>query len=150
MEELIIYSDGGSRGNPGPAAIGFVLQDKNGKTVYEGCHFLGLSTNNVAEYQALTAALKKAKELSAKKVSCFLDSELVVRQLNGQYKIKDEKMRQSFLKLSSLIKEFEKISFTAVPRDRNKRADELVNRSLDEQAAGTLKPEVSPYLTKLI
>ncbi len=132
-EKLIIYTDGGARGNPGPAAIGYVIKSARGKTLVEGEAFIGRTTNNVAEYAALNAALRRVRDLGGQRVTCFLDSELVVRQLNGQYRVKEEKMRQSYENLRPLVASFLEISFRAVPRGRNSRADELVNRVLDEQ-----------------
>lgn len=133
MDGLIVFSDGGSRGNPGPAAIGFVLKDKAGKVVYRAGRFIGLATNNCAEYVALTEALKKAHELGSKEVTCFLDSELVVRQLNGQYKVKDENIRRHFANIVSVVKVLGKVSFNHVTRDKNYEADKLVNLALDTQ-----------------
>ena len=133
MKSLIIFSDGGSRGNPGPAAIGFVLKDKDGKNVYKEGRFIGLATNNCAEYTALSEALKKAVKIGAEEVACFLDSELVVRQLSGQYKVKDANIKTYFRNLSSLLASFKKISFNHITRDKNFEADKLVNEALDSQ-----------------
>ena len=132
-KELVIFSDGGSRGNPGPAAGAYVIKDPHGLVVEESGVFLGVTTNNVAEYRALLAGLEKAVKLRPQKVDCFLDSELVVKQLNGQYRIKDEKMRQLFGEISKITKYFKNVSFNHVPLSQNKRADELVNRTLDAQ-----------------
>ncbi len=133
ISELIIYSDGGSRGNPGPAAGAYVIKDTEGRVIDEAGVYLGVTTNNVAEYKALLAALEKAERLGTKKVNCFLDSELVVKQLNGQYRIKEEKMRQLFGQISKITKNFQGVTFHHVPRSQNKRADELVNQILDAQ-----------------
>ena len=131
MESLIIFSDGGSRGNPGPAAIGFVLKNKNGEVVHKEGRFIGLATNNCAEYMALSEALKKAAKMGAREVNCFLDSELVVRQLNGQYKVKDANIKKYFQNLRALLTSFKKISFNHITRDKNFEADKLVNQALD-------------------
>lgn len=131
IEVLHIHSDGGSRGNPGPAAGAFVIQNPAGQTLVESGDFLGVTTNNVAEYQALLRALNKAREIGAERVECFLDSQLVVRQLNGQYKIKDPKMQALFKEIARAARVFKKISFTHVEREKNSQADELVNRTLD-------------------
>lgn len=128
---LLIHSDGGARGNPGPAAGAFVIKNPAGQTLFEAGRFLGITTNNVAEYQALLEALNKARELGAEGVECFLDSQLVVRQLNGQYKIKDPKMQTLFRKITKAAQVFQKVSFTHVEREKNGRADELVNQTLD-------------------
>lgn len=132
-KNLFIYSDGGSRGNPGPAAAAFVIKNDLGVVIAEGHQFLGVTTNNVAEYLALISALNRALKLGAKKASCFLDSELVVRQLNGEYKVKEEKMRRLFGSLTRLLRGFEEVSFKYVPRSQNQRADALVNRALDNR-----------------
>lgn len=131
MEKLTIFSDGGARGNPGPAAIGFVLKDKAGTTVYKEGKFIGRATNNCAEYTAITAALKKARDLGATQVQCYLDSELVVRQLNGQYKVRDENIRRHFSEIVRLVKFFQKVDFHHIARSKNFEADYLVNRALD-------------------
>ncbi|MBU4337987.1 ribonuclease HI family protein [Patescibacteria group bacterium] len=131
-DTLTIYSDGGSRGNPGPAAIGVALCASNGKT-YEYGEFIGKATNNEAEYKALIMALLKAKSLKAKNVRCFLDSELAVKHLNHQYRIKDEKIIPLFIKIWNLTFDFEKITFTYIPREKNKKADALVNKILDSE-----------------
>ncbi len=133
MEKITIFSDGGSRGNPGPAAIGFIIKNKNGETICKEGRFIGLTTNNCAEYTALTEALKMAANLGAKEVSCFLDSELVVRQLNGQYKVKDANIKKYFSTLVGVLPAFTKFSFAHVTRDRNFEADKLVNQALDSQ-----------------
>lgn len=128
-----IYTDGASRGNPGPAAIGAVIYRGNAKTGEYG-EFIGKATNNEAEYQALIMALRKAKSLKAKKVNCFLDSELVVRHLNRQYKLKDEKIIPLFIKVWNLTLDFEKAAFSHIPREKNKEADALVNKILNNEA----------------
>ncbi len=129
-DTLTIYTDGGSRGNPGQAAAGAIIY--NGRTK-EGEYgkYIGLATNNEAEYQAIILALEKVKALNAKQVSFFLDSELAVKQLNHQYKIKDGKIILLFIKIWNLTIDFEKISFTHIPREKNKEADRLVNKILD-------------------
>lgn len=129
---LTIYTDGGSRGNPGPAAIGALLYAKNAK-IGEYGEFIGKATNNEAEYKALIMALLKAKSLKAKNINCFLDSELVVKQLNHQYRIKDEKIALLFIKIWNLTFDFEKTTFTHIPREKNKEADALVNKILNRE-----------------
>ncbi len=127
---LTIYSDGASRNNPGPAAIGAIIYQSKAK-IGEYGEFIGKATNNEAEYQALILGLKKAKSFKAKKIECFLDSELAVKQLNRQYKLKDEKIIPLFVKIWNLTLDFEKVSFTHIPREKNKEADALVNKILD-------------------
>jgi len=129
---LTIYTDGGSRNNPGPAAIGAILCANNIK-IGECGEFIGNATNNEAEYKALIIGLQKAKSLKAKSVNCLLDSELVVKHLNHQYRIKDEKIIPLFIKIWNLMFDFEKVSFTHIPREKNKEADALVNKILDRE-----------------
>lgn len=131
-DTLVIYSDGGSRGNPGPAAIGAVLYANNAK-IGECGEFIGHATNNEAEYKALILGLLKAKSLKTKTVNCLLDSELVVKHLNHQYRIKDEKIIPLFIKIWNLALDFEKVLFTHIPREKNKEADTLVNKILDRE-----------------
>lgn len=128
---LIIYSDGGSRGNPGRAAIGFVIKNLSGEELFREGRAIGVATNNAAEYQALTEGLKKALELKARRVSCYLDSELVVKQLNGQYRVKDLQILNYYRALVKIIRRFEKIDFKHIPREKNLEADSLVNEALD-------------------
>ena len=132
MKKLIIYSDGGSRGNPGPAGIGVVIKNEKGKILDEISRFIGKTTNNQAEYQALLAGLNKAVELKASEVQCFLDSELVVKQLNKEYKVKDKDLAAQFIKVWNLLPNFRKITFKHVFREKNFEADKLVNKALDE------------------
>ena len=134
-DKLIIYSDGGARGNPGPAAIGFVISDAGGHELKRFKHYLGVATNNQAEYRALIAALTEANKLGFDRVVCRLDSELVVRQLTGQYKIKEPGLKPLAAEALALTQKFLQVEFTHVPREQNKIADALVNEALDEQAA---------------
>lgn len=130
--KLISYTDGGARGNPGPAAIGGVLQNENGETVAEFGEAIGEATNNQAEYQAIIKALEKAQELGAQEVEAYLDSELVVRQLNGEYKVKHANMKPLFEEAQGLVGKFKKVTFAHVFREDNVRADELLNEVLDD------------------
>ena len=131
MRKIIIYTDGGSRGNPGPSGIGAVI---DGKGYFE---FIGQATNNEAEYQAVIFALKKAKALFGKKtaketeVELKSDSELLIKQLNGQYKISEPRIQQLFLQAWNLKIDFGKFNFILIPREQNKEADKLVNQALD-------------------
>ena len=133
MKKLIIYTDGGSRGNPGPSAIGVVLGDK------EYSELIGVATNNEAEYQAVIFALKKAKSLFGKKavknteMEIKSDSELLIKQLNGEYKILEPKIQSLFLKVWNLKIDFGKVKFISISREKNKQADNLVNQILDTQ-----------------
>ena len=129
--KLTIYTDGGARGNPGPAAIGAVVGNK------KYGEYIGETTNNVAEYKALAFALKKAKALLGKKkaketeVECYMDSELLTKQLTGQYKIEDEGLQPLWLEIWNLKLDFKKVDFHHIPREKNKEADKMVNEALD-------------------
>jgi ribonuclease HI len=131
MKKLIIYTDGGARGNPGPAGIGAVIYDEKQRVVAEISEYLGVATNNQAEYRALLAALKKAQSLEATELEFYLDSELVVKQLNREYKVKNKDLAPLFLTIHNLSLSFKKITYTHVPRERNKEADQLANEAMD-------------------
>ena len=132
MKKIIIHADGGSRGNPGPSALGVVIGAK------QYSESIGIGTNNEAEYQAVIFALKKAKALFGKKivksaeVEIKSDSELLIKQLNGEYKILEPKIQPLFLKVWNLKIDFGKIKFIAIPREKNQQADKLVNQALDQ------------------
>lgn len=130
MKKLIINTDGGSRGNPGPAAIGVVFSDSEGTALAKFKECIGVATNNIAEYRALILALEKAKDFETDEIECRLDSELVVKQLRGEYKVKDEKMKALYDKVQTLIF-FKPVKFVHVRRELNKEADALVNLALD-------------------
>jgi ribonuclease HI len=133
LKKLIIYTDGGARGNPGPAAIGAVLRDEKGKIVEEVSEYIGETTNNQAEYRAVVAALEKAKELGAAELDFFLDSELVVKQLNREYKVRDKDLAVLFMKIYNVLMGFKKVTFKHVRRELNVEADKLVNEALDKK-----------------
>ena len=132
-EKIIMFTDGGSRGNPGPAAIGVYVETLGKK--YGEC--IGIKTNNEAEYGALIFGLKKIKQVlgndRAKKASiaCYLDSELVVKQLNHEYKLKEKHIQEFFIEIWNVMLDFSSVTFTHVPREKNKVADALVNEALD-------------------
>ncbi len=132
-KKIIIFTDGGARGNPGPAGIGAVLYDNKKQLLTKISRYIGETTNNQAEYQALIAALKKAKELGGQELEVFLDSELVVKQLNREYKVKNKELAPLFLEVYNLSLNFSKITFTHVYRESNKEADRLVNEALDKK-----------------
>jgi len=132
-EEIIAYTDGGSRGNPGPAAAAFTLTEPTGARQCAKARYLGMATNNVAEYAAIVDALEEAKRRGAKRITLYSDSELIVRQLNGQYKVKSEKLRPLWTKSVGLLDEFESWRVQHVRREQNKKADRLVNMSLDRK-----------------
>ena len=131
--ECILHTDGGSRGNPGPAAIGGTVTDSSGKLIEEFAEFIGTATNNVAEYSAIIKGLYLCKRHNAKKIKCFLDSELVVKQLKGTYKVKDFNMRKLHAEAKALMSNFSDVTFTHVLRGQNEDADRLVNKALDER-----------------
>ena len=132
--KIFSYSDGGARGNPGPAAIGVLLCDEKGISLFEQGEVIGDTTNNVAEYEAVIKALTIAHDLKAQEITHHMDSELVKKQLTGEYRLKAEHLRPLFLKVKDLEKKFKKITFVHVPREhpQMKRADRQVNRALDE------------------
>ncbi len=136
MSKVIIYTDGGSRGNPGPAAIGVYLPGFH----KEYSQYLGRATNNEAEYQDVIFALKKIKQLIGKEkakktgVEVRMDSELIVNQLNGEYKIKEKTLVPFFIEIWNLKQDFGGVKFVQVPREENKRADAMVNKEMDSQS----------------
>lgn len=136
----VIYTDGGSRGNPGPSAIGVIFTNEKGRVVKEYAQKIGRATNNEAEYEAVIFALQKAKLLFGKKkaktmeLEVRMDSEFVAKQLNAQYKVLDRKIEQLFLKTWNLKIDFGKITFKHIPRSENKEADKLVNKAINLSA----------------
>src|SRR3989344_312491 len=132
MNKLIIYSDGGARGNPGPAAIGVVIYDDAGKEIKRISQSIGETTNNQAEYKALLAALKFAAEMKSESLVCHLDSELVVKQMQGSYKIKEPTLQPLAQEALRLMTQFKEVRFVHVRREKNKLADQLVNEALDK------------------
>lgn len=135
LAQAKLYVDGGARGNPGPAAGAYIICNLADSVVKKDAHYFGITTNNQAEYQALIKGLTAAGRLGAKKLQVFLDSELVVRQLNGQYRVKNRELQPLHQKVKVLSDSFATISFTHVPRALNKQADAEVNRILDEKTA---------------
>ncbi len=131
-----LFTDGGARGNPGPAAYGYVLEADDGTVLAAHGEAIGVATNNVAEYSALIAGLEKAVELGVGEVEVISDSELMVKQMRGEYKIKNEALRELSLRASHLARELGAVTYTAVRREHNKLADQLVNDALDAEAAG--------------
>lgn len=125
-----LFTDGGARGNPGPAAIGAVLYEGT-KVIGQVSQTIGETTNNQAEYSAVIAGLELARQNKIKELHCFLDSELVVKQLNRNYKVKDKGLAKLFVKVWNLSQSFKKITFSHVRREKNKVADKLVNKALD-------------------
>jgi len=141
MKKIIIYTDGGSRGNPGPGAAGVVFCNERGQSFKKYSQYLGdRLTNNEVEYQAVIFALKKFKQLFGKKIAKVSeielrsDSELLTKQLNGKYKIVDSKIQALFLVVWNLRLDFKKVKFNLISRNKNKEADLLVNEALDSKA----------------
>ncbi len=128
--KLITYTDGGSRGNPGPSASGMIVMD-GAKTIAAFGKYLGVTTNNVAEYTAVLLALEKCRELGATEVEMRMDSELVVKQMNGIYKVKHPNLAPIYLKIHNLKTHFKKVTFHHVRREQNAAADEQVNKAID-------------------
>ncbi|MFH1292219.1 MAG: ribonuclease HI family protein [bacterium] len=131
--KLNIYTDGGARNNPGPSAIGVVVKNQDGKTLDSYGKYIGEQTNNYAEYSALISGLEKAKQMSADEVACYLDSDLVVKQMNRQYKVKEPALQKLFIKAYNTASAFKKISYHHIYREKNKEADKLVNQTLDKR-----------------
>lgn len=131
--DVHIYTDGGSRGNPGPAASGAVVKSPEGEILAEVTKYLGHTTNNQAEYTAIIIGLERAKKMRATCVSLFMDSELATKQLKGEYRVKDPEIAKRFLEVKNLLYAFERVTFTHVRREKNKEADALVNKCLDER-----------------
>lgn len=129
--ELKVYADGGSRGNPGPSASGYVLLDMSDKIILKNGLYLGNTTNNQAEYHALRLGLEKALELNAEHVHVFMDSLLVINQMKGLYKIKNRELLPVYQAIKSTVARFQHVDFTHVPRELNKLADGMVNEVLD-------------------
>lgn len=134
MSQIVIYTDGGARGNPGPAALGVVIYDGEVK-VAELKHYLGEATNNVAEYEALIAGLAEAqrKDFGARSVEVRMDSELIVKQMRGEYKVKDANLKILHARAKEVLSAFPKVDFVHIPREDNAEADALVNEALDER-----------------
>ena len=129
-----LFTDGGARGNPGPAACAYVLEDEDGEVVAAHGQAIGVATNNVAEYSALIAGLEKAVELGVDELDVISDSELMVKQMRGEYRVKNDALRELSLRAGRLGRELGAVRYTAVRREHNKLADQLVNDALD--AAG--------------
>ena len=129
--KVVVHVDGGSRGNPGPAAIGVVVADPDGTVLDEVAEAIGIATNNVAEYRALLRGLERAVALGAREVDLVNDSELVARQLTGAYKVKHPAMKPLYEQAISALRGFDRWGIRSVPRAQNARADALVNQALD-------------------
>ena len=133
--KVIVHVDGGARGNPGPAAAASVISASDGEVLDEHAQLLGSATNNVAEYRALLLGLERARSLGADEVEVVGDSELIAKQLQGSYKVKNDALRALHARASAALREFDRWSVRTVPRERNARADALVNAALDAAGA---------------
>jgi len=140
MQKFILYTDGGARGNPGPAATGVVVYNSDNQKILEFSSYLGRATNNQAEYQALISGLGQIQKIVSDKtllkeidINAYLDSELVVKQLKGEYRVKNKDLKPLFGKALKLTLDFNKVSFFHIPRQNNKEADKLVNQELDKR-----------------
>lgn len=133
-KRMFVYTDGGARGNPGPSAIGIIILDENEQIVETYREYVGIKTNNETEYTAIIRALELCKKYG-KKVHIYSDSEMAVKQINGEYKIKKKELKELFLEVEKKEKEFEEVSYQNVPREHEhiQEADKLVNTTLDEE-----------------
>ncbi len=130
-----LSTDGGSRGNPGPAAYGYVLETEDGTVLAAHGEVIGVATNNVAEYRGLVEGLRRARELQVNEVEVVSDSELLVNQMRGNYNVKNEALRELWRDAMRLATEFDRITYTAVRREHNELADQLVNEALDAEGS---------------
>jgi ribonuclease HI len=131
--EFCIHADGGSRGNPGEAGAGAVISDSRGRTLKELKVYLGIASNNEAEYQAAILALERALEFGVRRVTLFLDSELVVRQLRGEYRVREPRLKSLHQKARETLNRFSQYSILSIPREENRRADQLANEAIDQR-----------------
>ena len=129
-----LFTDGGSRGNPGPAAYGYVIEAEDGHVLAAHGEAIGRATNNVAEYRGLVAGMSKAAELGVEELEVVSDSELLVKQMQGDYRVKNEALRALWEEASDLERQFRKVRYTAVRRAHNELADRLVNEALDAES----------------
>jgi ribonuclease HI len=131
-----LFTDGGSRGNPGPAAYGFVLEAEDGTVLDARGEAIGIATNNVAEYSALVAGLERAVEAGVDELEVVSDSELLVKQMRGEYRVKNKALQDLFLDASRVARKIHHVTYTAVRREHNELADSLVNEALDAAGQG--------------
>ncbi len=134
MSQIIkLFTDGGARGNPGPAAIGIVIKDEKDKIIKKHAEYIGTLTNNQAEYRALIKGLEMVMDLNPEAVNCYLDSELVVKQLKREYRVRDKDLQPLFLKVWNLAVSIGKVKFYHIRREFNAEADEILNQELDKR-----------------
>lgn len=134
-ERLVVHVDGGARGNPGPAAIAAVLAEPGGSVLEERSEVIGHATNNVAEYRALLLGIERARALGAHELELVGDSELVARQVRGEYRVKDPTLRELHARVAAALRGFDRWTIRNVPRADNARADDLVNEALDARGS---------------
>ena len=134
---VVVHVDGGARGNPGPAGVGVVVTDEGGNELARANDFIGKATNNEAEYHALLLGLKLASQLGARDVEVVNDSQLVARQITGEYRVKKEELKPLHAQARALLRGFERWQVRSVPREQNELADELVNDAIDAGAGTT-------------
>jgi ribonuclease HI len=132
---VVLYVDGGARGNPGPSGVGVVITDENGNELARANDYIGVATNNAAEYRALLLGLERARALGAREVEVVNDSELVARQVAGQYRVKSSDLRPLHAQAMRALEAFDRWSIRSVPRDQNELADALVNEAIDAKTA---------------
>jgi ribonuclease HI len=132
VKTLRLFTDGAARGNPGPAGLGLVVEGADGVRLWGGCRYIGTATNNTAEYLALIEGLKKVADWSPERLEIYLDSQLVVEQMMGRYKIKKPELQALAQTARSLLNQFPNHSISYVPREKNKGADALANKAIDE------------------
>ena len=130
-KKLNIYIDGGARGNPGPAGVGVVIMDGKGKKIKDVSKYIGEATNNIAEYNALLYGLEEALMLSAEEIRINLDSELVAKQITGEYRVKDKNIKPLFDRAVNMLKSFKGFEINRIDRSENKEADKLVNKAIN-------------------
>mgnify|MGYP001054768117 CR=1 FL=1 len=140
----VLNTDGGARGNPGPAGSGFVLKDQSGARVCSGGRYIGVTTNNRAEYDALIWGLESARASGCRAVEVRMDSELIVRQMTGRYRVKNEGLKESYARARELVRAFDDVRFVHVPRSDNAEADRLANEAMDSRETVGDAPETCP------
>jgi ribonuclease HI len=136
VKALRLYTDGAARGNPGPAGLGVVIEDDAGLRLRGLCRYLGVATNNQAEYRALIEGLKAVRDWKPDRLEVYLDSKLVVEQLAGRFRVRNRPLAQLVQQAQELLKEFPEVAISHVPREKNRGADALANRAIDEWKTG--------------
>jgi ribonuclease HI len=141
VKVLRLFTDGAARGNPGPAGLGMVIEDDQGMRLWGGCRYVGTATNNRAEYLALIDGLRKAVEWAPDRLEVYLDSKLVVEQVSGRYKVRNADLQPLHQQAAQLLKGFARVTVSHVPRERNRGADALANRAIDEGTGKTARSQ---------